>query len=98
MGLESNDLAALIATFFVIGIPVMGFTARMVLKPVVDALVRLREAGMMGATQQQGLEHRQIVELQEEVQSLRRIVERLAEAESFNRQLGAGEKRDQAAR
>ena len=38
------------------------------------------------------------VELQEEVRGLRQMVERLAEAESFNRQLGAGEKRDQTLR
>jgi hypothetical protein len=45
---------------------------------------------MMQGQQQNALEQRQIIELQEEMQTLRRTVERLVEAESFNRELGAG--------
>lgn len=92
--MHSGDIAAMVVSFFILGVPIIGFTAKMVMKPMVDAIVRLREAGITGTTQQQALEQRQIVELQEEMQSLRRTVERLVEAESFNRQLGAGEKRD----
>ena len=89
--MEPSEIAAMVAAFVIVGVPVLGITARLVVRPIVDALVRLQEAGLMGASQQQANEQKQIVELREEVQSLRRTVERLAEAESFTRQLGAGE-------
>jgi hypothetical protein len=96
--MTSSDITAMVVSFFLIGIPMIGFTARMVMKPLVEALVRLREAGVTSATRNEGLEQRQIIELQEEIQVLRRTVERLVEAENFNRQLGAGEKHDQTLR
>ena len=96
--MDPSEIAAMVAAFVIVGVPVLGITARLVVRPIVDALVRLQEAGLMGTSQQQQLEQRQIVELQEEVQTLRRAVERLTEAESFNRQLGAGETRSEPPR
>jgi hypothetical protein len=88
----NENLTIVIVTGIVLGIPLVGITARMVIKPLVEALVRLREAGVTTGAQQQILTDRRMTELQEEVASLRQNVERLMEAESFNRQLGAGQK------
>jgi hypothetical protein len=66
----------------------------MVMKPLIDALIRLREAGIITGTQQQQqlLADRRLTDLQEELHSLQQTVQRLVDAEAFNRQLGAGEK------
>jgi hypothetical protein len=93
--MNSSDITGVIFGIMLIGIPMIGFTAKMVMKPLVDALIRLREAGIMTSNQQQQqlLADRRLTDLQEELHNLQQTVQRLVDAEAFNRQLGAGEKR-----
>jgi hypothetical protein len=93
--MDSHDIANVAFAAIIVGIPLLGITARLVLKPVVDALIRLREAGMISgvAQQQQVLADRRLTDMQEEIHNLQQSMRRLVEAEAFNRQLGAGEKR-----
>ncbi len=95
--MDSSDITGIIFGVMLIGIPMLGFTAKMVMRPLVDAIIRLREAGIMtGPAQQQQqmmIADPRLTELQEEVHSLQKAVQRLVDAEAFNRQLNAGEKR-----
>ena len=88
--MNPNDVAPMVMGLVIVGIPVLGFTAKMVLKPLVEALVRLREAGVVMGSQQQQLADQKFVQMQEEIRLLHEQVERLTEAETFHRQLGAG--------
>jgi len=76
---------------FVVSIPVVAFSLRFAAKPVVDALVRLREVqGKATASDETMLLHdRRMSLLESELQHVSSMLERLAEAERFHAQLGA---------
>lgn len=78
------DFGKLLIIGLAILIPVIGFTARFALRPIAEALVRLREAGS-----QQGLEQRmsRIEAEVERMSELRVSVDRLTEELEFNRKL-----------
>lgn len=79
------DFGKLLILGLTILIPVTGFTARFALRPIAEALVRLRRA----SDSQQGLEHR-MSRIESEVDrlvELRVSVERLTEELEFNRKL-----------
>lgn len=88
--METGDIIELTLVFAVVVVPSLGLTARFVLKPVVDALVRLKEGGLLsgGSGSQEMLQLRsEVRQLREEMASLHGSVERLREAEEFNRVL-----------
>ena len=45
--MEVDDIAKLAVIFSLVVIPALGITARLALKPIVDAIVRLREGGVI---------------------------------------------------
>ena len=88
-------LAPLIAfaiVAFVVSIPVIAFSARFAIKPVVDALIRLREAqGTSGADHEMMmLQDRRLSLLESEMQHITTSLERLADAQEFQARLTAG--------
>jgi hypothetical protein len=76
---------------FVVSIPVVAFSLRFAAKPVVDALVRLREVqGKATASDETMLLHdRRMSLLESELQHVNSMLERLTEAERFHAQLDA---------
>jgi hypothetical protein len=71
--------------FSVVILPALAVTARFALKPVVDAVLRLKEGGALPSSNPAAsLEVRQ---LRDDVAELQRTVRELQEAESFNRAL-----------
>ncbi len=66
-----EDVIFFLLVTFIILIPVGGITARFALRPIVDALLRLREGF---AAQDSGLSSGQYLALQAEIQSLRSAV------------------------
>ncbi|MDQ3606498.1 MAG: hypothetical protein M3418_10005 [Gemmatimonadota bacterium] len=70
--------------------PVVGLTARFALKPVVEALARMREA--QGASQAVAMLERRMALVEQEMQALSGIREdlrRLVEEQEFQRELAA---------
>jgi hypothetical protein len=67
--------------------PLVAFSARFALKPIMQAVAQMRES----RTSAEGalLQDRRIALLEAEVQELREVVQRLAEVEEFRRQLEA---------
>lgn len=80
-----EDLIGYSFAFLIVVVPLLGLTARLAIKPMVDAIVRLRESFAHGGGG--GVVERRILQLEDELQQLRREVHRLAEAEAFQREL-----------
>lgn len=88
MGLEEIVFFALVAV--ILGIPAVAISARLALRPMVEAIVRLREAfAASGQAPRIVSLEAQVSELRGETQRLRAEVQRLAQAEEFHRQLKA---------
>lgn len=81
-----SEIAAVIVTIIVLGIPIMGLTARFALKPIVESIVRLREAFANDAVVP-GPNAEDVQRLEQEIGELRDQVQRLTEAAEFDRKL-----------
>jgi hypothetical protein len=88
--MEVDSIIKLLIVTSVVVIPMLGITARFALKPIVDAIVRLREGGMLpgDAAAALGAEVRQVRadlhQLHDEMSQVRQEMGRLREAESFH--------------
>jgi hypothetical protein len=87
IAMEPVQIIGLIFLLLVAVVPDHGATAHLVLKPVVEAIVRLREefAGQTGGAP---VEHR-LKSLEDELQLLRRDVRQLRVGEAFHRAISA---------
>jgi hypothetical protein len=90
MGFDGDLLIPILAilvggTAFII--PVLGFTARFALKPLVESWTKLREAPL--ADERLQMMERRVSLLEEQVQSLERENHRLVEEADFRMQLGS---------
>lgn len=86
-------LVAVVMGLLAVLIPIAGLTARFALKPVVEAIARMRESGTTNETIK--LLERRIALLEQEQQVLlemRNDVDRLSEAVDFQKRLSTPEK------
>jgi hypothetical protein len=83
--MEQKDAVLLAIMAFVFGVPVLGITVRLALKPIVDSIVRLRETAP--TTRLSDAVATRVVELEDEVRQLRGSVIRLEETVDFQQQL-----------
>jgi hypothetical protein len=67
--------------------PVVALSARFALRPIVDSMLRLKEAQASDRTN--SLQDRRIAVLEAEIQSLQHTVRALQEGEEFRRELAA---------
>lgn len=82
-----RDSVMLVLMFMVFGVPALAISARIALKPVIEALVRLRDiSAARGAADSDP----RLAALESEVQRLQVEVQRLSEADAFTRQLNQG--------
>lgn len=85
------DLTAIVAVIMgmlVVLIPIAGVTARFALKPLVESLA----AAMQSREQHQALQitERRVALLEQQVESLESLTERLRDERAFDRELGRG--------
>jgi hypothetical protein len=95
---EIEALAPLIGflvTAFVVSIPVIAFSARFAIKPIADAMVRLREAqgGSRAQDETLLLQHRRMSLMEAELQHMHAMMERLVEADRFRTELESAQAR-----
>lgn len=91
MDFGTIDLVGLVATIMgisIILIPVMGLTARFVLKPIVEALGQASRA--REGDESLRIMERRLALMEQQVESLDASVTRLAEAAEFHRELRSG--------
>ncbi|MGH7474956.1 MAG: hypothetical protein ACRELD_01570 [Longimicrobiales bacterium] len=82
--MDIKDAGLLFIMFVVFGAPALALAARLAIRPVVDAIVHLRES--LAATDSRTRDRR-LAALEAEVSSLGVEVRRLSESEGFSRQL-----------
>ena len=82
-----RDITLIIIVAIVLGIPILGLTARLAIRPIVDALIQLQEAFAKAETSH--LLAPRIARLEEEMERLAGSVDRLVEAEEFRNALKA---------
>ena len=89
--MEMEILIPLLAIFFgglTVLVPVIGITARIALKPLMEALSRYRE--MQGEAQTTRLMEQRLALLEEQFHSMERSLGHLVEEAEFRRQLESG--------
>ena len=82
--MDPKDAVLLLIMFIVFAVPALALTARMVLRPIVDAIVRLRESG--GGRITDSVANR-VLELEDEVRQLRASVTSLEQTVDFQQKL-----------
>jgi hypothetical protein len=80
-------LAAVIMGTLIILIPVAGLTARFAIKPIVEAVARLRESGN---SRELSILEQRVALLEQQLQNVESSVDRIAAGREFDRQLGSG--------
>lgn len=92
--MQTDDIIKLLLTCSVIVLPALGLTARFALKPIVEAILRLKDGGVLPGDSGPAAEMRQLREevhaLRHELGQVRTDVERLQDADTFNRALADG--------
>jgi hypothetical protein len=82
-------LAAVIMGTLIVLIPIAGLTARFAIKPIVEAMARLRESP--GASREISILEQRVALLEQQVQNVESSVDRIGAAREFDRQLGSGQ-------
>jgi len=81
------DITLIIIIAIVLGIPILGLTARLAIQPIVQALIQLQEA--FGRAETSHLLSPRLNDLEEEVDRLSASVNHLLEAQEFREALEA---------
>ena len=81
---QIKDAVMLFIMLLVFGVPAIAIAARLAIRPIVDAIIRLKE---ISAPAPPALNNARVEALEAEVNRLSMEVQRLNEAETFNRQL-----------
>lgn len=84
------DLPAVIGTIggiLIVLIPVAGVTARFALKPIADAIAKVKES--QGASREMALMNQRLDLMEGQLSSLESTVQRIAEVQEFHAQLKA---------
>ncbi|HEY0809873.1 MAG TPA: hypothetical protein VGD49_06905 [Longimicrobiales bacterium] len=81
---QIKDAVMLFIMLLVFGVPAIAIAARLAIRPIVDAIIRLKEISAPAAP---ALNNARVEALEAEVNRLSMEVQRLNEAETFNRQL-----------
>ena len=90
--MDTGDIVELSMVFALVVVPALGITARFVLKPVVDALVRLKEGGVLSSGPARSAP--EVLQLRDEVRQMRdemavlhTVVMEMRDASDFHRAL-----------
>ena len=73
-------------------IPIAGLTARFALKPIVEAIARMREVQAGATGRELSVLEQRVALLEQQYQQLDSSVERISEIKDFDRQLTTGDK------
>jgi hypothetical protein len=85
-----EEVFIVIVAGMVLGVPILGLTIRMVARPLAEAIATLKDS--FTGDRRHGfdsMEGRRLLAVEEELDTLRKVVNRLAEAEEFREALGA---------
>jgi uncharacterized protein YlxW (UPF0749 family) len=83
--IDITAIVAIVMGMLVVLIPVAGLTARFALKPIVEAIARMREG--QSAQQEFSLLQQRVSLLEQQVQNVEHSVDSISEEREFNKQL-----------
>jgi len=86
--IDVTAIVAIIMVFSVVLVPIIGFTARFALKPLVEALSGFFERKAVEETV--AVLERRMAFMEQQLEGLQDSVDRLAEVSDFHRELGRG--------
>ncbi|HUP90305.1 MAG TPA: hypothetical protein VM100_13185 [Longimicrobiales bacterium] len=89
-----DEFLMLIMMFMVFGVLIVGLTARFAAKPIVDSIIRLREAFMATASTSASNDTQEIRLLRQELQEFRTRLDHIEHVVDFERALGKTTKAD----
>jgi hypothetical protein len=87
MPIELTGLIGTIGGILIVLIPVAGLTARFALKPIVEAITRVREA--QGGNRETAILEKRVALLEQQLHNIEGNLDRLVEDSDFRRQLEA---------
>lgn len=90
--MDVEEFAAILALLALVVIPALALTARFTLKPIVEAIIGLRE-GLMGRRPDEDVQRR-LAMIEAELADLGSAVRRLADVHEYDRKLASGAARD----
>ena len=91
--MDVDDIVKLCVIMSVVVLPALAITARFALKPIVDAIVRLKEGGLLpgsqalAGSQDVAMLASEVRQLRDEMAQLQQSVAQLQDAETFHRSL-----------
>ncbi len=85
--IDLTAIVAIVMGMLIILIPVTGLTARFALKPIVEAIARMRES--QGRAQELQLLEKRLALLEQQMNNVENTVGRLEEERDFHRKLTA---------
>lgn len=91
--MRPENAAMLLLMFIVFGVPALAISVRLALKPILEALERVREGGLTVTSR---ADDPRIEALEAEVVRLTQEVQRLSESEAFHRELMASRSAQQS--
>jgi hypothetical protein len=80
-------IVAILTGGLIILIPVAGLTARFALKPIVEAVARLRDGQAGASGRELAIMEQRVALLEQQVQSMESALDRIGSARDFDRQL-----------
>ncbi|CAN5839587.1 MAG: hypothetical protein H0U67_00610 [Gemmatimonadetes bacterium] len=83
--IDITAIVAIVMGMLVVLIPVAGLTARFALKPIVEAIARMREG--QSDQQERSLLQQRVALLEQQVQNVEHSVDRISDESEFNKQL-----------
>ena len=92
--MDTDEFIAIVAVFALIVVPALGLTARFALKPIVEALIVLRD-GLIGRRLPDDVERR-LAAIEAELTELGGAVRRLSDVQRYDRELAAGSAKQDA--
>lgn len=81
------QIAAFILAALLLGVPILAFSLRFALKPMVEAYTRIKETQQGGGSTQLPAVLEQLALLEQRLEAIEAQVDRLDEVAEFNRQL-----------
>lgn len=89
MPIDLTAMVAVIMGLLVVLIPISGLTARFALKPIAEAVARMREA--QGTAREVDVLEQRVALLERQISTMETDIERLEATSEFDRQLRSGE-------
>lgn len=86
--IDVTGVVAVVMGLMVVLIPVAGLTARFALKPIAEAVARMREA--QGTNREIQLVEQRLALMEQQISNIESDVRQIEEKASFDRQLGSG--------